>query len=75
MYICICTAKALRCAVELKATLISHTAIWFSRKEQERPRVPLTLSVSFLLTPAPCFLCRECLFFSWIPNQLFFFNF
>ena len=36
IYICICTAKSLSCAAELKAMLkISYTAIQFFRKEQE----------------------------------------
>jgi len=49
IYICICTAKSLSCAAELKATLkISYTAIqFFKKRRREFLLVLLILFLSF----------------------------
>ena len=63
-----CISESHCCAAELKVTLkISHTSTQFLEKNKSGPWF-FSLPVSFLLTPAPCFLSRECRFSSCIPQ-------
>ena len=63
-----CITESHFCAAELKATLkISHTSIQFLEKNMNIFSF-FSLPVSFLLTLAPCFVYRECTFFSHIPT-------
>ena len=66
-YIFMCITESHCYAAELKATLkISHTSIQFLEKNKTVPWFS-SIPVSFILTPAPCFLYRECSFSSSIP--------
>ena len=63
-----CITESHCCAAKLKATLkISHTSIQFLGKNKSVPWFS-SLPVSFLLTPAPCFLYRECRYSYSIPT-------
>ena len=67
-YIFMCINESHCYAAELKATLkISHTSIQFLEKNKTVPWFS-SIPVSFILTPAPCFLYRECRFSSHIPT-------
>ena len=63
-----CITESHCCAAELKATLkINHTSIQFLGKNKSVPWFS-SLPVSFLLTPASCFLYREWRSSSGIPT-------
>ena len=63
-----CITESHCCAVELNATLkVSHTSIKILEKKKSVHN-SLSLLVSFLLAPAPCFLCRECWASSCVPT-------